>query len=392
MALAFIGTVGAASCSSGAEDGASPCDTAFEGRCGEECISDSGCDDDLHCGASGECTVECTAGGVQCDAGVSCSARGRCGDDDAADGLLPDGTGGAGAGCADVHVTFEQQIPTVVVLVDQSGSMTEDFSGGTRWSVLHQTLTDPQSGLIKNLEDVVRFGLALYTSDGGFDGGTCPQLVEVQTALGNYNQIKSVYDNAGPGGDTPTGESISAVAQKLATLDVDGPKIIVLATDGEPDTCAVPNPQNGQPESIAAAQAAYGAGIQTFIISVGADVGVQHLQEMANAGTGLAVNGGTNAPYYQALDQASLISAFDNIIDGVRGCIFTLDGQVVGDPAAGSVVLDGTPLVYGDADGWKLNNQNEIELTGAACQSIQDGEHDLDVSFPCGDVEIEDPK
>lgn len=392
MAAAIVGMFTAASCGTD-EEGASPCETVYADRCGEDCVSDSGCGEGLFCGSSGTCTAECTPGGVECEGGETCSDHGRCGGDDDGSGLLPDGSGGgSGDGCADVHVTFEQQIPTVVLLIDQSGSMTEDFSGGTRWSVLRQTLTDPQSGLIANLEDVVRFGLALYTSDGGFSGGTCPQLAQVQTSLGNYAQIKSVYDSAGPGGDTPTGESINAVAQQLAALDVEGPKIIVLATDGEPDTCAVPNPQNGQPEAIAAAQAAYGAGVQTFIISVGADVGIQHLQDMANAGAGLAVNGGNDAPYYQALDQASLISAFDNIIDGVRGCIFTLDGEVVGDPAAGTVVLDGEPLTYGDPNGWKLNNANEVELVGAACEAIQDGEHDLDVSFPCGDVEVDDPK
>ena len=32
----------------------------------------------------------------------------------------------------------------------------------------------------------------------------------------------------------------------------DGINRVILATDGEPDTCAEPNPQNGQPEAIAA--------------------------------------------------------------------------------------------------------------------------------------------
>ena len=34
-----------------------------------------------------------------------------------------------------------------------------------------------------------------------------------------------------------------------------GDKVIVLATDGEPDTCAEPNPQNGQGVAVAAAAA-----------------------------------------------------------------------------------------------------------------------------------------
>jgi len=113
---------------------------------------------------------------------------------------------------------------------------------------------------------------------------------------------------------------------------------------------------------------------------------------MANAGVGLDPNGSTNAPYYQAVDQKSLIDAFGQIIDGARSCVFTLNGEVKeGSAESGKVVLDGETLGYGDPDGWKLNNPKEIELTGAACDKIQQGEHTLSVSFPCDGVTL-DPK
>jgi hypothetical protein len=289
--------------------------------------------------------------------------------------------------CAEVQVKFEKHIPYVVLLVDQSGSMTADFGGGTRWTVLEDALLNGQNGIVTRLDQDVRFGLALYSSLNGYDGGTCPIMNSVEAEFGTYAQIKAVYEGAEPLEDTPTGESILAVAEQLQKiyLSVPSPKVIVLATDGEPDTCEEPDPENGQQESIAAAQAAWQMGISTYIISVGNEVGLPHLQDMANAGQGLEVGGAQNAPFYQALDQDQLYDAFDTIINGVRDCIFTLEGNVVpGYEDQGTVILDGQKLGKDDPNGWKLNGSNEIQLLGEACESIQNGEHELSVDFPCG--------
>jgi hypothetical protein len=211
---------------------------------------------------------------------------------------------------------------------------------------------------------------------------------EVSTALGNFAAMKAVYDAAGPLGETPTGESITKVAGSLAAVTDPGPKYIILATDGEPDTCAQPNPQNGQPQAVAAAQAAHAQGIGTFIIAVGNQVSAGHQQDMANAGAGQQ----QGAPYWTALDPAGLVDAFDTIINGVRSCVFTVNGQI--DPAKaalGNVVLDGQGLTYDDPNGWKLNSPTEIELVGAACDAIQSGEHEISATFPC-DAVVPDPK
>jgi hypothetical protein len=391
VALALVAGSGCSDGSDGSEF-QSPCDTTYAGLCGAACTLDGDCAHGLYCGPGSTCTADCVPGGVECGVGLTCGATGRCSaSTGSGEGGGVSGSGtetGVGGGCADVNVTFDQVIPTVVLLIDQSGSMTESFGNGNRWTVVHDALLDPQNGIIKMLENDVRFGLALYTSvQGNQNGGQCPMLTEVSMSLGNYAAIKSVFDAAQPVEDTPTGESITAVANELAPFTEPGPKVIVLATDGEPDTCNVPDPQNGQSESIAAAQAAFGQGIETYVISVGNEVGLPHLQDMANAGVGLTVGGNQNAPFYQALDQQALYDAFETIINGVRPCTFTLDGTVApGSEGSGTVVLDGESLTYGDPNGWKMNSSNEIELTGTACQKIQDGEHTLDVSFPCGSV------
>ncbi len=399
LALSFAATVAVLAASCGSDSAEAPCSSVYAGKCGGTCSSDATCPSGLYCGLSGTCTADCAPGAASCPSGQHCSVRGKClpgaggaggsGGEDFIDGGLV-GSGGSGAGpdgCADVIVNFEKQVPTVMLLIDQSGSMTEAFGNGNRWDVLYKTLMDPSTGIVKTLEKDVRFGLALYTSNNGSAGGACPLLTKVPIGLDNHAKIDAVYAPADPAGETPTGESIDAVSKDLAAFAEAGPKIIVLATDGEPDTCAEPNPQNGQDESIAAAQAAFGKDIRTFVISVGDDVGTGHLQDMANAGVGLPVGGATKAPYYQALNQQALIDAFNTIINGVRSCVLKLNGTVDEQSAQqGNVVLDGMKLGYNDANGWKLNSPDEMELLGTACETIKVGDHQLSVTFPCGIV------
>lgn len=317
----------------------------------------------------------------------SATAIDQCPDGSCEDLFDPGFSNPESAACGEAEITFERRIPYVVLLVDQSGSMTADFGNGTRWQVLRDALLDSNTGIVRRLESEVRFGLALYTSHEGFSGGACPIIKDVDAEFGNYDAIRTIYDAAQPDEDTPTGESILAVADSLSKiyLNVPTPKVIVLATDGEPDTCEQPDPQNGQAESLAAAQQAYQMGIETYVISVGDEVGDPHLQDMANAGVGQEVGGSHNAEFWKALDQTQLYDAFDTVVNGVRDCVFVLDGNVVaGYENQGTVLLDGQPLTQDDPDGWRLSGSNQVQLVGAACETIQNGDHALSIEFPCG--------
>lgn len=357
--------------SDGRDGGAVPCD--FDPHCGERCVEDDECGPDLYCGSDYRCRADCTAGGGECAAGWEC-VHGRCVED-----------------CPSVVVDLTPVVPTVVLLIDQSGSMDESFGGMTRWEAVEQALCDPTDGILPALESEVRFGATLYTSHGGnLEGEACPLLESIPPGLDQADEIAGLLRDNGPDGDTPTGESITAVVAALAAAPdpLDGPRIIVLATDGEPDTCAVPNPQEGQEESVAAAQAAYAAGVRIFILSVGSDVGEDHLQDMANAGSGLPVGGPTEAPYYVANDPAELAAAFRTIIGGVRSCTLTLDGEVApADRPLGDVRLDGTPVPYDEENGWTMPDGHTLELRGTACaQYLGAGAPTLTAEWPCGTI------
>jgi hypothetical protein len=292
------------------------------------------------------------------------------------------------SGCAEVTATIEPVIPIITLLIDQSGSMSDPFGATTRWQAIYDALLDPTSGVVADLESTMQFGMTLYVSQNGMYGGTCPMLTEVAPAFDNRAAMAAAFSMPVVEGDTPTGESLHAVAMSLAALPDDAPKAIVLATDGEPDTCAVPDPQTGQPESVAAGQAAFALGVRTFIVSVGSEISADHLQHMANVGVGKAPDDANPAPYYEALDASQLVDAFDQIIGGFVSCEFQIEGEVEIDQACeGHVLLDGNELECGVQ--WDVPDPSTLVLLGDACATLQDGDdHTVEASFPCDVIDI----
>lgn len=290
--------------------------------------------------------------------------------------------GGGGAICAEAKVTFERGRALVALLIDQSLSMDNDFGAGTRWTVMRDALLDPQKGFCKTLEGEMEFGLTLYTGTAQ----SCPMLTQVPPALNNYAAIKASFDAAKPIDNTPTGPSLAALTAQLKSIGGELPKHIVLATDGAPDTCEVPNPSTDSEKaaarkaSIDAVQAAFSAGIPTHVIGVSKDIASNHLQELANAGSGQPSN--AKAPFAVALDAQTLSDALSSAINGARSCKFSLQGKVKpGQEASGSVALDGAQLSYGSD--WKVASESSVELLGAACKKLQQGEPTVSISFPC---------
>ncbi len=366
-----------------------PCDVEQEERppeCDMECSALTPCPAGYYCGGAGTCTADCVPGDDRtCGAGATCTSDGRC--------VVRPGDGGYdAAGCAHVRVEARRVTPNVILVVDQSGSMTAGFGGSNRWDALRDSLMDEPDGLVYAMQSVVRFGLALYSAEQPNDDepvpGMCPLITWVDPALDNHGAIDAVYGPADPIDETPTGESLDAVIDlwRSAPDPSSDPTIFILATDGEPDTCAQPNPQEGQPEALAAAARAYSMGIRTFIISVGEGVvSATHLQDMANAGLGRGA-GDPDAPYWVAGDDAGLRDALSAIIGGELSCVVELNGRIQDLEAAcvGSVNLNGRTLTCDDPNGWRVIDETHIELVGDACTELQSGPGTrLDATFPC---------
>lgn len=297
--------------------------------------------------------------------------------------------------CAEAKVEVSEAIPTVILLIDRSGSMEEDFGGATRWEAVYDALMARNGGIVSTFESSINFGLATYTSQDG--GPSCPQLVQVNPAPMNRDAIDATYAplDVPDGGDTPTGDALTAILPMFQGMEEMGPRVILLATDGEPDTCEEPDPQNGQDEAIAAARAAYAQGIKTFILSVGDDVSQGHLEDMARAGSGLDQNA-ANPPAFRANDKDGLVRALGEILGRNRSCVFALEGASVIPNMAGTgrVSLGGQQLEF-DQD-WSFHTTSPpcfgseqcIELQGDACDRFLNEEAELEAIFPCEAVFI----
>jgi hypothetical protein len=332
-------------------------------------------------------------------------------------------------GCNDLIVEFNPVTPTVLLVIDRSGSMFDMAYGNspTRWQALYDAMI-ADGGVVASFEHVVRFGLMTYTGDP--QGNRCPLLRYVEPALDNYQAIRSVYDEESVRptfkAETPTGVSLREATSKLAALDdaANNPdarggtstKHMILVTDGEPDSCATPDPQCGQDESIAALQAAFGMGIGTSVIGISSDVSARHLQDLANAGHGEkvqaqdiqytynCVNPGYatlsaqyaamgeaqgSAPIFQPGDSQAIGTALNTLIRGVYDCSFALHGEVdLARAELGTVQLDADRLKYMDANGWQMRDASTLQLLGTACDRVQKDASTLKVSFPCDVVEV----
>lgn len=291
-------------------------------------------------------------------------------------------------------------IPTVHLLLDQSGSMTARYGNTDRWNAMRDALIDPTTGVVAALESKVVFGATMYSSRSQNVGGTqvgiapCPSLTTASRALNNFSAIQQMLQSADPIEDTPTAPSIDAIRADFAANPptAGSPPIIVLATDGLPDTCEDADPPNqtrqdaANAKTVEAAQAAFTAGIKLFFLFVG-DAGQagSHPQRMANAGVGEDPLTGT-APFYEATNPAQLTAAFNTIINGVLSCELDLDGNVDASQASsGVVLLNGSPLNYGTD--WEMVDSNTIRLIGAACDTLKNSASPtVSAEFPCGAI------
>ncbi|MFW2387444.1 MAG: vWA domain-containing protein [Polyangiales bacterium] len=374
--------------------------------CDKACSSDSQCEASF-CENS-KCVAYCTAT-EGCGSGSTCDTRrGRCIPDVGSGGVGGSGNSG-GNGCQSVEITPTRSIPNVMFLVDQSGSMDASFGGGeNRWEAANTVI----NGIVSDAESIVRFGLTTYTSRDGDVNPPCPRLpTQIDFALDNASTIgtDSLYPYTYPtdaGEDTPTGDSIDALVGNIQSNPppAEGPTIIVLATDGAPDSCEYPDPNNSaerdsaRGEAVTAAGAAHDAGIDVFVLWVGtlSDSAIEdHLQEVANEGIGLAANGSQgDAPFWVGTNPQQLEDEFVEIINASISCDVQMDERFddkVKACSEGDVRLNGAPLACSETNGWRVKPgvDDVIELVGAACDTFKSGDVTFSAEFPCGAIVVE---
>jgi hypothetical protein len=220
--------------------------------------------------------------------------------------------------------------------------------------------------------------------------------------MDNFGPINMSYDAAFPGGeDTPTGDSIDVLVDTIraAPPPPTGPTIIVLATDGDPDSCENPDPNptvQAQTEAVKAAERANGFDIDVFVLWVGVLTNTDtadHLQDVANAGVGNDPMD-PDAPFWIGETAAGLETAFRDIIGDSISCDIEINkpfddkAKACNDPES-DVRLNGNPLSCPDEWRVKPGVDNVIELVGAACDTFKSGDVTFTAVFPCGAIVVE---
>jgi hypothetical protein len=375
---------------------------------------------------------------------VGCSAAGgsKSDDGDVAPGSGPNGllggdpsTPGGGAdlfgneansvGCSQLEIGFEAQTPTALIIVDRSSSQWDQYPNHT-WEPMKAGIIE----VVREVQQDIRVGVVTYT---GQNGGTCPDLFPAMNQVtfdkNNLPAIEAALtsiDRPPYKGETPTAATIQQALPVLLADPSPGEKVMLLVTDGDPDFCNDPDRICAMDAVIGAVQAANAQGVSTAVFGLKrAELSEQHLRDVANAGSGQpvalppGVNSeedlrnrcrnnpppagysppplagtyspvGGNAQFFQAngTDQVALGAALDAVIYGIRSCIFDLDGAVEINPervgGARITIDDGAPLVYGDANGWQLRTETQVELLGSACQQLKNpATSGIKFDFPC---------
>jgi hypothetical protein len=279
--------------------------------------------------------------------------------------------------------------PTVWLIVDGSSSMTTSFANGmSRWQVLRSTLMDP-GGVVDSLQSVVDFGMVIY-SGGASDPAQCAQLVTVDPAINNLNNLSSMYPSSPLGMGTPTHKALAHVVDDLPVLSqamLDGktqPTYVVLATDGQPnDNCGNGNtsPDTGvsvEQQVIDVTTRGTKQGMNMFVISMaGDDMQLSSHLAMVAAATE------TKTPPYVPSTKSDLVAAFRKIVGGAS-CTIALQGAVeMGEECSGTVMLNGKAITCNAADGWRLEDSHTVALSGAACDTFLDNDSNVTANFPC---------
>jgi len=302
--------------------------------------------------------------------------------------------GGLPTGCADGVVRASRLTPRVILVLDGSCSMSTDYpsnggqsasecvnSDNSRWAALRRALLDPNTGVVTRLAGLVEFGLVVFGTQPD-----CPLTADpIIPAINNLAAIEGSIGQVPPGMFTPTGAALDYVYNNLiepVVPDSDmGAQIVVLATDGEPNSCD--NPETNYGPSVQASQLGASLGVTTYVISLANAQGEfhDHLQELAQLGAG--PNGG--GELYEPTTPEQLAADLELLIGGSVGCDIALNGEV--DPNAacqGTVTLNGQPVPCDDPNGWILLDARHIRLQGAACdQLMRDMTVSLSANFAC---------
>ncbi len=323
---------------------------------------------------------------IQNDAGVDGGRRDAGGDAGFDAGLPPEEDAGV-VPCVPGVVTLNRAEPTVLLVLDRSGSMGFTFGRTTRWAALQQSL----NAALPPVDETMALGAYIFPSDDPGLECAAPPNVDLLPRLGNATRIRQLLSSSRPVGGTPTASAMLVAADALLSVRASrSARALILATDGapgcnfslDPYTCVCTRAGGCGPRgagdclddtrTVGALDDIAKAGLPTWVIGLhdGSDtVFEQVLNRMAVAGARPRMGGGPQ--YYPAANQAELSAALVQIRDQIGACTF-LTSSVPDSLGNIELFVNGAHIDEDALDGWAWVDRanGELELVGRACTNL----------------------
>ncbi|MFT3710346.1 MAG: vWA domain-containing protein [Archangium sp.] len=311
---------------------------------------------------------------------------------------------GFDAGCVDRPVPMTPAVPTVMFVIDRSGSMLQDLDGNedagmgrSRWEVLDRSL----SAVLPPLDQQVAMGLLMFPQAN--TSCEVSATVDLSPALGNAAGLQSRMRASDVVGGTPTSVAVGVASQHLLSLTTaTSARALVLATDGAPncnfaldvDTCTCTSAPLSSPNcdgvtlclddlrTVASLQRAFQNNVPTYVIGLGSGLNQfrSTLDRMAVAGGVPRMGAGDR--YYSASNQAELDDAFTRITAQLTKCTYLVTGLGINEPL--TVRVDGQIIPEGPT-GWDWSDRarGELVLHGMTCDRVAMMGSDADALVEC---------
>lgn len=301
------------------------------------------------------------------------------------------GTSGSTTSCsAIVNSEATRQPSDVLLVVDRSGSMsyniaepcTCDPTGNPRVVCANTTdCTTRWASLVSAIDGVLastpylNWGLKLFSTP---NAGACAVTSGVEIPVGGDTAaaIQARLASTTYAGETPTAAAITEATAYLKSQSDSNSKVILLATDGEPNCGGSPPSvyETDVPGTTDAIAAAFKAGFLVYVIGLGTSVG--NLDAFAQAG-------GTGR-YYAALSPDDIARALSSI-SAAATCTFTL-AALPPDQNDMAVYLDKYIVPRDASNGWSFGaSAQTILLHGSYCdQALAETTAAIQVLFACG--------
>lgn len=310
--------------------------------------------------------------------------------------------------CQSYEAVSQSTPPLILILLDQSGSMTQTISGDaqSRWSYARPAVVD----LVKTWENQAEFGFIGYplqplpANSDSDPSTTCNAQLKVAPALVQGSAIEaSIPETIASRGHTPTRQALVAAYAELSKAEHnDKNKYVVLVTDGMANCKDIgpDDPTNGRlyyhEETADAVTTLREIGVKTHVVGYGIE-GLKSTQWQPNAGDlvfeaekladAMALAGGTEKHIKaKGSDLADILSG---ITASAAPCSFELNESPEEGPEFVRVTIDDTD--YPLDDEWTLEGDKTIALRedGEACGVLRDGaEHNVKIQVECERVVI----